>query len=181
MVAVITAATSARIQSRCTLMDAAVLFQVIATSESFGTYGTWKWSQSRVNSLVSSQFFVAGECLAARFFVAFERSLTFNLNEIEKIELFSFILQVIWIINTCVTANVSFKLAVVAERHLTVWTSESFRSLFLAGRRWMLMWWSGIGCRRRVMLMHQRFESGQLIKFTNFIGSHTQCGQSTRM
>lgn len=58
-------------------MDAAVLFQMIPTAESFGTNGARKRSQSGMDSLVPCQLFVAGERLAARFFVTFERSLTF--------------------------------------------------------------------------------------------------------
>lgn len=59
------------------LVDAAVLLQVIATAESFGTDGARERPQSGVDALVSSQLFVAGERLAARLFVAFEGSFTF--------------------------------------------------------------------------------------------------------
>lgn len=61
------------------LVDAAVLLQVIATAESFGTDGARERPQSGVDALVSSQLFVAGERLAARLFVAFEGSFTFFL------------------------------------------------------------------------------------------------------
>ena len=71
-------------------------------------------------------------------------------------------------------ANVSFELAVVAEGHLTVRASESLRPLLLAG-------WGcdSAGGGRREMV--DRFESGQLVKFADFIWAHTQSGQSARM
>jgi hypothetical protein len=60
------------------LMDAAVLFQVIPSAESFGTNGARERPQSRVDSLVAGQFLVAGERFPARLLVAFERSLSLN-------------------------------------------------------------------------------------------------------
>lgn len=83
------AGASARVQSvvgggrggmatAAALMDAAVLFQVIPSAESFGTNGARERPQSRVDSLVTGQFLVAGERFPARFLVAFERSLSLN-------------------------------------------------------------------------------------------------------
>lgn len=189
------------------LVDAAVLLQVIATAESFGTNGAREWPQSGVDALVSSQLFVAGERLAARLFVAFEGSFTFFLfltnqnklkrlisiemrwiNQGQRLAVSGGGLTVNGVMNdTCVTANVSFELAVVAEGHLTVRASESLGSLLLA-RRVVMLVVSGGGRRhdtgagsRRIMVLNQRLESGQLVELANFIGAHTQSGQTARM
>lgn len=84
---------------------------------------------------------------------------------------------------TCVTADVSLELPVVAERHLTVRAPEPLGPLLLAGRRRIVV--VG-GCRsgnggRRVMMLDQRFESGHLVKFADLVGSHSQSGQTARM
>ncbi len=75
------AAASATVQTvrrRSALVDAAVLFQVIPTAETFGADGARERPQSGVDPLVSGQFFVASERLSAGFFVAFEWSFTFK-------------------------------------------------------------------------------------------------------
>ncbi len=82
------AAAAARVQSvvgggrgrgmAAALVDAAVLLEVIPAAESFGTDGARERPQSRVDSLVAGQLLVAGERLAARLLVAFERSLSYE-------------------------------------------------------------------------------------------------------
>ena len=74
---------------------------------------------------------------------------------------------------TCVAANVSFELSVVAESHLTVGASESLRPLFLGRSR------GGIGGRR--MEVVHRFVAGQLVELADFVGAHSQSGQLRRM
>lgn len=84
-------AAAARVQSvvmgdrgMAALVDAAVLLQVIPAAESFGADGAGERPQPCVDSLVPRQLFVAGEGLAAGFFVAFERSLSLNSRGIEN-------------------------------------------------------------------------------------------------
>lgn len=70
--------------STAALMDAAVLFEVIPSAESFGANGARERPESRVDSLVAGQLLVAGERFAARLLVAFERSLSLNNSIIRK-------------------------------------------------------------------------------------------------
>ncbi len=85
------------------------------------------------------------------------------------------------------TADVALELAVVAEGHLTVRAPESLGSLLLiarTGRRIVMVVGGGGGSGhggRRVVVLDQWLESGHLVKFANFVGAHSQGGQSARM
>lgn len=60
------------------LVDPAVLLQVIPTAEPLRADGARERPEPGVDALVPRQFFVASERLAARFLVAFERSLAYR-------------------------------------------------------------------------------------------------------
>lgn len=87
------------------------------------------------------------------------------------------------------TADVALELAVVAKGHLTVRAPESLGSLLLiarTGRRIVMVVGGGGGGGsghdgRRVVVLDQWLESGHLVKFANFVGAHSQGGQSARM
>lgn len=57
-------------------MYTSMFFQMISSAEPFRANGAGEWPQTRVDALVAGQFFIARKCLAAQFFVAFERSFT---------------------------------------------------------------------------------------------------------
>ena len=60
-----------------------MLLEVIPTTEPFGADGAGERPQSRVDALVSRQFFVARESLAAGFFVAFEWSFAYLIKRMD--------------------------------------------------------------------------------------------------
>jgi len=84
-----------------------VLLQVIPATETFGTDGTAERTQSGVDAFMPRKLLIPRKSLPAGFIFAFERSLT------------------------SVAADVTFQLAVVAERHLAVRAAEAFGSLLL--------------------------------------------------
>jgi len=93
------------------LVDPGVFLQVIPAPEALGADGAGEGTQSGVDAFVARQFLVACESLPAGFFLAFKRPFT------------------------GVAADVSFQLAVVAERHLAVRAAEAFGSLLLGRMR----------------------------------------------
>lgn len=150
-------------------MDSAVLLEVIPPAETFGTDGARERPQSCVDSLVPGQFLVACKRLSARFFVAFERSFTYNVKTSRLRILFGALAER-WT-STCVTADMSFKLAVVAKGHLAMRASEPFWSLLLVQGR------GGCGMSGRKDGGSQRLEAGQLVQLADVVRTHSKSGE----
>lgn len=74
---------------------------------------------------------------------------------------------------TCVASDVSFELAVVAERHVAVRAAESLGPLLLAGRGGR----RGADGRERV----DRLQSSQLVQLADVAGAHAESGEARGM